>query len=242
MSETGRPMPGTVFHPAPDVLTSGNGGIPRPASIRLSKPPRRRRPGMLALAFGMVCAGIVIVYGFVQRVDRQVQVLQVAMTVPAGQQISAADLTVVGVAPGPGVQVIPASQQPQVIGLVATTTLRAGDLLTTADVSTAMPPKSGQVLVPVAIHPELLPASGLVAGDQVEVVATPGAPGQQGAGGVGMVLTQPAPAVVVAVNSMPTADGLDVVDLIVPSGLGAQVAEQVSTGQFALIITGRVPR
>jgi hypothetical protein len=45
--------------------------------------------------------------------------------------------------------------------------------------------------------------------------------------------------VVEAVNDVPDATGLDVVDLLVSDGNAAAVADQVSTGQFALIVTKR---
>ena len=81
---------------------------------------------------------------------------------------------------GQGVQVIPASQLSQVVGHVAGTTLHPGMLLIAAELATRRPPNPGQVLVPLPVRPSELPASGLQPGDQVLVVATPGAQGQAG--------------------------------------------------------------
>jgi hypothetical protein len=83
-----------------------------------------------------------------------------------------------------------------------------------------------------------LPASGLAPGDQVLVVATPAAASSSGSGSA-PVLTGPVAAVVDAVNTVPDQDGFDVVDLLVTSSNGPPVAEQVATGQFALIVTSR---
>jgi hypothetical protein len=45
--------------------------------------------------------------------------------------------------------------------------------------------------------------------------------------------------VIEAVDNVPDENGFDVVDLLVPSASGPAVAAQVSTGQFALVITKR---
>jgi hypothetical protein len=73
----------------------------------------------------------------------------------------------------------------------------------------------------------------------VLIVATPGDQGQSGSSVGSSALTAPVPGVVEAVNVVPDSDGLDVVDLLVSDASGAAVAEQVSTGQFALIVTKR---
>src|SRR5208282_4217283 len=97
------------------------------------------------------------------------------------------------VAAGPGLQTIPARQLSQVVGLVAATSLRPGTLLASSELTSKLPPSPGQDLVPVAVKPSGLPASGLAPGDQVLVVPTPTAAGGSGAA---PVLTQPVPAVV----------------------------------------------
>jgi len=73
----------------------------------------------------------------------------------------------------------------------------------------------------------------------VLVVATPGDQGQPGSAGGGTSLTAPVPAVVEMVSSGGSADGYAVVDLLVSASSGAAVAQQVSTGQFALVVTKR---
>jgi hypothetical protein len=97
--------------------------------------------------------------------------------------------------------------------------------------------------VPVAVRPSVLPAGGLLPGDDVLVVATTVVPGGGASSGTGSapILTRPVPAVVAQVSASPDQDGLDVVDLLVPAGYGVSVAQQSATGEIALVITKRVP-
>jgi putative cofactor-binding repeat protein len=248
------PHLGTVFHPeaepAGNGMTAphGTGLVPAEAGGALAVPgrlrglPRRRRPAMIALAVALTAVGILASVAIYARADHQVPVVVVTGNVPAGAVITAGDLGVTSVAAGPGVQVIPARQLHQVVGLVAATALRPGSLLTPSELTTRQPPGPGQVLVPVAVRPSTLPASGLAPGDQVLLVATPGAQGQSGSSSGPPVLTRPVPAVVQAASSSPNADGLDVVDLLVAAASGPSVAQQASTGQIALVVTARSPR
>ncbi len=227
---------GTVFHPEPEPPR--NGPVPAAAHGQLRGLPRKRRPGMIALAAALIGAGILASAALYNREDHQVPVLMVTAAVPAGSVITSADVATTSVAGGPGLQVIPAKQLSQVIGLVAATSLRPGTLLAASELTSKLPPGRGQALVPVAIKPSGLPASGLAPGDQVLVVATPAAAGSSGSGAA-PVLTSPVAAVVEAVNTVTNQDGFDVVDLLVTSGNGPPLAEQAATGQIALVITAR---
>ena len=142
---------------------------------------------------------------------------------------------------GAGVQVIPASQMSQVVGQVAGTTLHPGMLLTAAELATQRSPAPGQVLVPLPVRPSALPASGLRPGDQVLVVATPGAQGQAGSASAAPALSVPVAGVVEAVSTTANTDGFAVVDVLVPAKNGPDLAAQASTGQFAVIVTKRSP-
>jgi len=231
---------GTVYHPGPDLAP--NGGSQPLAPGQLRSLPRRRRPGMIALAVALIGAGVLASAALYQRANHQVPVVVVTGTVPAGSVISASDVGTTTVAAGPGVQTIPAAQLHQVVGLVAATALRPGSLLAPAEVTTAQPPASGQALVPVPIRPSGLPASGLAAGDHVMVVPTSGSAGQSGSGSAPAALANPVPGVVEAVTGAPDQDGYDVVDLLVSSASGTSLAEQAATGAIALYVTSRSPR
>jgi SAF domain len=235
------PAVGTAYFPEPDIGHNGTGpaSAPAPAPARLRGLPRRRRPAMLALAVAMVGAGVLVSAAVYQRTDRQVSVVMVAQAVPAGAAITAADLAAASVTVSSSIRVIPASQLGQVTGEIAAVGLRPGTLLASSELTTAQPPAPGQDLVPVSLKPSGLPASGLIPGDRVLIVATPGDQGQAGSPDGPGSLTAPVPGLVVAVDDVPDSAGLDVVDLLVSSANGVAVADQVSTGQFALIVTRR---
>jgi hypothetical protein len=236
------PAVGTAYFPEPDIAPNGTGHAlrPGPAPGRLRGLPRRRRPAMIALAVAMAGAGVLVSAAIYGRADHRVAVVMVTQPVTAGAVITAADLGTTSVSVGAGIRVIPAAQITQVSGEIAAVALRPATLLTPADLTTAQPPGPGQVLVPVPVKPSVIPASGLFAGDHVLVVATPGAQGQAGSAAGSPSLTAPVPGVVEAVSDVPDSDGLDVVDLLVSDAAGAAVAQQISTGQFALIVTKRV--
>jgi hypothetical protein len=194
---------------------------------------------MIALAVAMTGAGVVVSSAVYQRADHQVAVVMVTRPVPAGAMITAADLATTSVIVNPGIRVVPAAQIGQVSGQIAAVALRPSTLLAPSELTTAQPPAPGQELVPAAAKPYALPASGLVPGDHVLVIATPGNQGQAGAPAGSPSLSTPVPAVVEAVSAVPDQDGFDIVDLLVGDASAVAVAGQVSTGQFALIVTRR---
>jgi hypothetical protein len=225
---------GTVFHPEPDPLPPGNGGSVRPGQLRPL--PRRRRPGMIALAVALIGVGILGGAALFQRVNHQVPVLLVTTAVPAGSTVTAADLSTTSIVLGAGLKAIPAGQEHQVVGLVAATALRPGTLLAASELTTTLPPSRSQQLVPVALKPSQLPASGLEPGDQVIVVSAP--PGSNN------VAPQPGPSIpglVEAVSVRPDQDGNDVVDLLVAAANGTDLAREAAAGNIALVVTSRSP-
>ncbi len=227
---------GTVFHPEPEPTRNGPPTTVAPGQLRGL--PRRRRPAMIALAAALIGAGILASAALYHRADHQVPVLLVTAPVPAGSVITAKDVGTTTIAAGSGVQVIPARQLSQVVGLVASTSLRPGTLLAPSELTSKLSPVPGEELVPVAVKPSSLPASGLVPGDQVLAVATPATGGSNGSAAA-PVLIRPVPGVVEAVDTVADQDGFDVVDLLVAASEGPAVAEQAATGQIALVITHR---
>ena len=233
---------GTVFHPEPYLAPNGEARAATPGQLR--KLPRRRRPGMIALAVVLVGVGILGSAALYQRQNHQVAVIMVITRVPVGSVIVAADLGTTSIAAGPGIKDIPVRQLTQVTGLVAATALQPGTLLAPSELTTSLPPAPGQVLVPLGLRPSALPADGLMPGDHVLVVATPAVPGSSGgsagAGTSAPILTRPVAGIVEAVSSVPGQDGFDVVDLLVAAASGTNLVDQASTGQIALIITRKV--
>jgi hypothetical protein len=232
---------GTVFFPAQDtVAVQAGDGRARPS--QLTPLPRRRRPMMIVAAALLVGLGILISVALYQRVNRQVQVIVVQRDVAAGSVITAADLGTASIAAS-GISDIPARQRSQVVGLVAGSALHPGMLLAPSDLVTSLPPPPGTVLVGVSVRPSALLASGLVPGDRVTLVATPGVIGENTQGGApNLSMLLPVAGVVQAVDATPNQDGDVVVDVIVPAGDGAEVLEQDSTGQIGLMITKQAPQ
>ncbi len=227
---------GTVFFPAQDtVAVQAGDGFAGPSP--LARLPRRRRPMMIVAAALLVGLGILISVAMYQRVNRQVQVLVVRRDIAAGSVITAADLGTASIAAS-GISDIPAAQRSQVIGLVAGSALHPGMLLAAADLVTSLPPPPGQVLVGVSVRPSALPASGLVPGDHVTLVATPGVIGENTQGGTpNLSMLSPVAGVVQAVDATPNQDGEVVVDVLVSASAGAAVLQQDSTGQIGLLVT-----
>jgi hypothetical protein len=232
---------GTAYFPDADIPPNGASQAKAAplAPGRLRGLPRRRRPAMLALAVAMAGTGVLVSATLYQRTDHQVSVVMVTGTVPPGAVITSADVSTADVNVPAGIGVIPASQLGQVTGQIAAVELKPGTLLAPSELTTAQPPAPGQVLVPVPVKPNALPASGLAPGDQVLIVATPGDQGDPGSSSGAAPLASPVPCVVAAVNTVTDQNGFDVVDLLVAAASGPAVAEQASTGQFALIVTKR---
>jgi hypothetical protein len=194
---------------------------------------------MIALAIAMAGAGVLVSAGLYQRADHQVAVIMVTRAVPPGAVLTPADLSTTRITVGSGIQVIPASQIDKVSGEVAAVGLRPSTMLAPSDLTTIQPPVSGEELIVAPIKPYALPASGLQPGDQVLIISTPGQQGQAGYSPATPALSTPVQGRIEAVSSIPGADGFDVVDVLVADGSAVAVASQVSTGQFALIVTKR---
>ena len=245
MSSQHRAGIGTAYFPETDVAANGSGDIGQARDVaRLRGLPRRRRPAMIALAVAMAGAGVVVSAAIYQRADHQVTVVMVTQPVPAGAPITAADVSTTNVRVGPGIQVVPAAQIGRVTGQIASVALRPSTLLAPSDLTTVRSPAPGQELVTAPIKPYTLPASGLTSGDHVLVLATAGQQGQASSPASVPALTLPAPtapvpAIVEAISNVPDQDGFVVVDLLVQDASAALVASEVSTGQFALIVTKR---
>jgi SAF domain len=175
------------------------------------------------------------------RSNHQVPVLAAAQDIPVGAVITSADLKTVSVSAGPGLASIPAKQQNQVTGQAAAVEIRPGTLLASSDLTTAVEPRPGQVLVPVTLKTWQVPASGLVPGTPVLLIPTPGAAGQAAnSQPAAAALTYNVPATVWQVSA-PDQSGNVVVDLLMAQAAGPAAERQTSTGQVGLIEIPRRP-
>ncbi|WP_344957711.1 SAF domain-containing protein [Actinomadura miaoliensis] len=195
---------------------------------------------MFLLAMVLVGAGAALTGYLFTGMSERTSVVVVARDVPVGQQITNADVATTMVAADGRVATVPGRQLRDVVGRLAAVDLRRGTLLAPSQLTTALSPRQGQQVVPVAVRVSQLPARGLQPGDQVLVVATPGSGGQGDAasGNQAAPLTQDTPATVDLVSA-PDADGAVRVDLVVDARVGPAIARQASTGRIGFVLTWR---
>jgi len=112
--------------------------------------------------------------------------------------------------------------------------LAAGGLVTQEDIASALVPAKGMSVVGVSLPPALMPATQLQSGDQVRIVATPGAQGDVAAG----TISKSIEATVVAVRGAGDT-GQIVVDVSVPYDQAAELAARAATGKVALVLDSR---
>ena len=210
------------------------------ADVTLRRLPRSGQRNRVLGGLLLVAVSAALVAWLVTGASHRVSVLVVTRDVPVGQKLTTADLATVQVGADAGVRTVGADQARQVLGLFAAVDLRAGTLLATSELTSAQAPGQGQMVVAVAAKPHQLP--DLRPGDQVSIVPTPGAGGTDSAA-IGkdlanQPLRQPAPGTVDRIGD-PDTDGMIRVDLIVASDAGPVVAQQASTGRFALLVTAR---
>jgi hypothetical protein len=160
--------PSTAVAPEPTLAERRDGH----RTVRF-EPLRRRRMKPL-IAAGVILA-VVFGVGFAVATlstDHRSSVLVVTRDVPAGTQLTGADLQSVKDSAGDGVATIPASQETAIIGQVAAVPLSAGSLLNPADVGTSAAwPPPGRALAGVALKPGTYPPQ-LDAGARVAVSLT----------------------------------------------------------------------
>jgi hypothetical protein len=193
--------------------------------------PVRRKPNRTLLVAGVVAGLAAALLGakLAAGADRSVGVLVLTRPVAAGQQFSAADLSVAHLS-GSGVHAVAASALREVVGETATATLPAGTLLTGPMMTRASVPGAGQEVLAVALKAGAFPPS-LTAGESVSVLRTPNADSTTGAAPQVLVRS----AEVLAVDVDP-ASATTVVSLLLAQPDALPVAGAANAGQIALAI------
>ncbi|MBN9375492.1 MAG: hypothetical protein J0I40_08910 [Cellulomonas sp.] len=201
---------------------------PRPAG--LVTPRGRRRPGLLIAGIAMAILGGLAVIWLVSASGHRVPVVMVAHDVAYGSVLTREDVTTTSVAVDPSVSVMAAGQLSAVVGQRATVNLHRGALLGRADVTSSSVVGADQVLVPLPLPAGRVPASGLSAGDRLQVVDAPAA-GADPAPGVPRSFS----AQVVRVGSADV-NGTVVVDVVASAGDGPALATRAATGRFVIVV------
>lgn len=146
-----------------DIRSSGE----RP---RFRGVPRRRRWWLVLGASGLVAAAVVGNVALVASVTQRQPVLQLTRDVAWGQRIAPDDLTAVSLPVEAARYGVDDFQRTRVIGAVAVTNLKAGNLITRTDVTAQAVPAGGQQVVGIRLKPGQFPDRGLRANDPVQVI------------------------------------------------------------------------
>jgi len=210
------------------------GEVPVPGES-ITPPPRlRRRPALVAASVAAICLGALLAVWAYTGASTSQDVLAVRSTVHRGELITRDDLMTAQIGVDPVLRPLPASAADSVVGKRAAMDLAAGGLVTREDVTSAVVPAKGMSVVGVSLPPALMPAAQLQSGDQVRIVATPGAQGDVATG------TSPKSIGATVVGVRGTGDtGQLVVDVSVPHDQAAELAAEAATGKVALVLDSR---
>jgi hypothetical protein len=208
-------MTATTLPPVPPTRVDGGG---------VRAVPRRRRRSRLLLA-GVLLAILGAVGGVlvVGQVARRAAVVAVARPIAFGQTVSTLDLRSVLLPPDTELASVAWDHAGELVGQVAVTELRPGQLLTSDAVSPARPPAPGSAVVGVAVEAGRAPATPLAPRDRVLVIdagATAGA-------GTDAVVLRADPG---------SAGGPMVVDLLIAAGDAPVVARLAAAGRVVLVL------
>jgi SAF domain len=205
--------------------------------VRSAAARRRTSRRALIISVLVVLVGALLAFAAGQMLTKHTEVLAVAHDVPVGATIQDSDLTVASVTKDPNLSPIPASQRPQIVGMVAQVGLAKGELLTRAQVGPKTGFTAGQQLVALPLKQGQFPARGVAPGQKVLIVATPGTAGSAGSSSSSAPPSTPGISGTVAeVGSMNQATQITVVDVQVSADSGVEVAQLASTGNLALIL------
>jgi hypothetical protein len=223
----------------PLTATRPPNAAPGAAPYRLGS-ARRRRPAVLALAIALVAAGGLGGGVLYTATGTRVGVIALARDVPAGQAITRDDLAEARISLDPALH--PLSVNSKVIGMRATADLKAGSLLTGADLTNDPLVLPDQQVVGLSAKAAQLPAARLHAGSLVVIVSTPAA---NGGADSGAAATGPATPTLTAITvrvvdvGAPDSDGNIVVDVAAPAAQGAALANLAAGGRFAVLIAAK---
>lgn len=216
--------------PAPTRGGASRSGASHPGFV-LPAVRGRRRPWLVALGVLLAAVGALSVVWLVGAAGQRIEVLVMRQELNYGQPITAESVGIARVSVDPGVAVMPASERDLVIGQYAVTHLVPGALLAADMVAPDAGPAPGQVLVPLAVPSERMPAGGLRAGDRILAVDSGGVTSAPGDGAAGRAYA----ATVVRVGATDV-NGIAVVDVTTAAADGSPLAVAAANGQIAVVV------
>lgn len=213
----------------PDSILSGRRGDDRgPRS-------RPRRTGLLALAslliVGSALAGAVLF----ARAGDTVEVLAVGDRITEGHEITRADLVVKNVAGIDGTFGV--NETAAAIGKIAVVDLLPGQVLTRSMLTDSPVPAAGMAVVGLSLDNARVPASGLTAGDIVNVIAVPAAAKAATAAELDTPPLLAEDATIYDVKGEATQGGRLMLTLIVDESAAGRIAAYSTAGRVAVVET-----
>lgn len=199
-----------------------------PAPV-LAVPKRRRRTWLIAVGVLLTVLGMVITYVTVQGSSDRVAVVGLAKDVAWGQPLTAADLVKVEIVDAPALSPVLWSDRGSLVGQLAATDLLRGGLLTPTSVTGESIPGPGMVMVGVSLAEAQLPATPLLARDQVRLIFTKGDAGSASPAGTAV-------AAEVLTVGIPDASGARTVDVLVKDADSAEVAVRATAGELVIVV------
>ncbi|MFE6161938.1 RcpC/CpaB family pilus assembly protein [Streptomyces sp. NPDC056486] len=136
---------------------------------RLPAPPRERKPALAALAVLLILVGALGATVLVLRAGERVEVVKVTAEISAGEAVSDDNITSVMVADDASINYVKWSQVGQLRKLKATSTIPKGAIAVGEMFSGKGGLPAGKSAVGVSLKEGQYPASGLKAGDTVDV-------------------------------------------------------------------------
>ncbi|WUA55357.1 SAF domain-containing protein [Streptomyces sp. NBC_00224] len=229
-------MSKTEQHPG----AAGAHGIPQQRAVGGPVAPprvsaRRRRPGVMALSLALIAAGGAGVAVLLLQVGHRTEVVTVVRDVQVGQVLSEHDLGRASLALDPAVKAVRADNLASVVGQRAAVELRPGSLLAPTQVTKDLLVKPGEQLVPIGLEPKQIPATGLVAGQRVQLVHVP-APGTADAGKVSEAAPKTLVGRVVKASGAAPGTGIVVVDVATAATDGPTAAAWEAAGTLRLVL------
>ena len=225
--------------PAAPTVPRPQGTAARPEIPITTTPPvkRERRWSVAALCFVLAVVAALGAAAAVNSASDRTKVLAVARDVPAGQALTAADVTVAEVSADSALSPLQASDKASVVGKRTAVDLRKGGLLLASQLAAGTGLGDTRQQVGVLVKRGQAPAGTLAPGDKVLAVTTP-AQGDNTSTKDDSAAPSSINAVVVSL-SRPDATGSVVVNLAVATTDGPVLATRASQGRIALV---REPR
>lgn len=219
----------SVRQPAAGLLAGG-----RRAATSGKGVQRSRSRGLVILAAVLVVGMGLAVAGWGLAAGKKESVLAVREPIAKGHIIDRGDLVTKAVAGVEGALTV--DEVARVVGKTAAVDLVAGQIITEKMIAARSVPGPGQATVGLALDPSRLPGEGLVAGDVVDAILTPGSDGG-GSFDDPTVLAQGAQ--VMGVQGSATAGGLVIVTLVVSDDDAHRIAAYSTAKRVAIVEAAR---